>query len=353
MSDWLKKKSNRYLAVFLVAVILIVILAVSVADNFRKMNVQGLYPDGGLTEEPMAYVDSMSLDVLSYECVFPHLEYVCNMPKDSELKKDYIITSYDGMDFIVMVSQDEMEEMCERELPGILYFPIVGRKAQAKMELYEEGYFMDKQAKYAAYTVRTQVSTLDVVSYTMCYTILSQDSSRALYIYASTEDKEKIEDAHTILRQIAGPVRKVEDVDGLIGEQETTIGENNGGEGAGEDGGYQHKVYEETPEGPYYIEQEIKSDYTFKDGVMLIEWSNVLYEPATLSVYNTDGRICSMDSEYSRSGHYVYRLGAASEGNITIIGSTMVSLEDVRVTFFEMEQYELLYHTPYEIPHEE
>lgn len=356
MKEWLGNKSNQYLVILVASIISIILLIMSIVSTLDKMNVKGLYPTGDLSREQETHPGYEPLADISCKCLFSSLKYSCDMPIGTKIDGDYASCEYEGMYFVAVVGEADIEKMCEETLPRMFYIPIVGKKTKAEEAVKEAGYLFDKSAKFQAYTISTKVSTKEKIAYTMCYEITSKNSQRVLYLYALVEDKDMIDEAYVVLRQIALSVTPIEDV-GVWMEENVINGQS--AESAETDihsyeveSPYENKVIVEDEEGPFDIYIELVNDRELVEGVLLVEWANFQCVPYRLDLYDEEGNFCSMDKEYSVAGHYVYEIGSANGGVYTLQGGTMDKLTGGKYYFLELEQYEVLYQAAQLIPHE-
>ena len=368
---WLNKGKNRYMALCVLCVVVIILLLTSVMGNVKKMQVQGLYPDGELVKEAIEHPGYTLHKELTYKALFPYSGYSCYLPTDSVIKNDAVVGTVDDILVVAISTEEDEKTMCEEQLHLINTMLILGSKPEANLEIKDNGYFYDKKANYYAYTVGMEISTRKQVIYTMCYVLTPEGQSEKLYLYVSTEDKEKIDDAYNLLWNIALSVNVVEDVDKEIKEGYETTGSEYVGMTAEEaeriekeyaekydPGRYEQQIGEYRESGYYEIDNgyeiyvELQLEESLKDGVFHMYWTNSQVSPYELYVENSAGERYYPYAAYTVRGNYVFSLGACEPDTYYLKGTTPAMFDSCFYYFTEMEQYKYLYLNNEPIPRE-
>lgn len=370
---WLNKGKNRYIALCVLCVVTIAILLVSIVGNIKKMQVQGMYPDGGLTKESVEHPGYTLHKELTYKALFPYAAYSCYLPSDSKIKDNAIIGMVDGITVVAISTVEEDVVMYEERLPLFDTVPVLGAKPEVRLEIEDSGYFYDKKANYYACTVSIDISTREQITYTMCYALESEGKKDKLYLYVSTEDKEKIKDAFTLLWNVALSVSVVEDIDEALKEdfgvsndayigmtQEEMDRINQEYAEKYDPNSYDLEIEQWRENGYYqidggyeiYVMTELDMDY--ENGAFYIYWSNVGVSPYELYIADKEGNRYYADAERTTAGNYVFILGKLKEGDkFYLKGTTPEMFEYCNYAFMELAGYDSIYgEDKVMVPHE-
>jgi len=347
VKDIFSQKRNRIAVVMVCIVLLILVILFSLVSKILDALDALSYPESTLSDTAEEFKEPYQEEMLPLTISCPSFDYRIQLPADIRDVDGKIVGRFEGMQFVVCESEEDMDEMINKTLPNALNVSVAGFDKKVEVRVRDNGYFYPYPAEYVAMRVETKVTVREKVTYAFAYALeLEPDSF--LYIYVSTESEELLTGAKNLLDEIAYSVRPLEEEkqEGEILESEDSKqdkAETMEDILASLPGQWVDAEDYVAPDGAIkdtlYIDLEQEVSFPVENGVFLFEWMNVDIHPTEVNIYAPTGKELRLMEEYSSEGHYVYKIGEMESGTYTIKGSTLARLTGVVMSVYEWDYY--------------